>query len=144
MPEFTTKFPRAEVEEALRRYLECGAERRDWRAWAETLTEDAVYVQHEERSHRGRAAIRAFIVEAMAQVPSMTFPLEWYMIDGNRCVLYLHNDLPDPKGGSPHRFSNVTILYYAGNGQFDYMEDVINTAYVDKVVGAYFKAGGKG
>ena len=57
---------RAETEKAFAEYkrlAECG----DWARWAELFTEDAVYEEHWLGTFRGRAAIRSWIVDLMAQ-----------------------------------------------------------------------------
>ena len=78
-------------------------------------------------SSRATNAIRSKIVELMAVVPMMTFPVEWVTIEGNRVVYYPWQVLPDPSGGNEvYRFGCVTILEYAGDGQFSYQEDVYN------------------
>jgi len=80
----------------------------------------------------------------MAQAPtSMTFPVEWVVIDGDRVVYYPWQVLPHPTGeGDDFRFGCVTILSYAGDGQFSYQEDVYNPTEGEKVFGAWIAAGG--
>ena len=56
----------------------------------------------------------------------MRFPIEWVVIEGNRVVYYPWQVLPHPSGGEDIRFGCVTILEYAGDGQFSYQEDLYN------------------
>ena len=51
--------------------------------------------------------------------------------------------LNDPKGGGEkYEFSCVTILDYAGNGEFSYQEDVYNPRAGEKVFKRWIAAGG--
>src|SRR3954453_24119592 len=82
--------------------------------------------------------------DLMAAVPMMTFPVEWVVIDGNRVVYYPWQVLPDPKGGDElYRFGCVTILEYAGDGQFSYQEDMYNPSAGEEVFGRWLAAGGE-
>ena len=56
----------------------------------------------------------------------MTFPVDHYIIDGNRVIALIPNCLPDPTGGMRYSFNVHVILHYAGNGQWSYEEDVYN------------------
>ena len=93
MPEFT----REEVEAEFLKYVERG-KTNDWSAWADQFTEDALYVEHAMGIFHGREEIRKWIVETMASVSGMSFPYDWYMIDGNRVVMYCWN-IFDPLPG---------------------------------------------
>ena len=115
----------------------------DWEAWADLHTKDGVWVEHHLGTFHGRDAIKKAIVEVMAQAPSdMRFPVEWVMIDGDQVVYSPWQELPHPTGGEPFRFGCVTILKYAGDGQFSYQEDLYNPAEGERVFGAWIAAGG--
>ena len=115
----------------------------DWEAWADLHTKDGVWVEHHLGTFHGRDAIKKAIVEVMAQAPSdMRFPVEWVMIDGDQVVYYPWQELPHPTGDEPFRFGCVTILKYAGDGQFSYQEDLYNPAEGERVFGAWIAAGG--
>lgn len=115
----------------------------DWEAWADLHTKDGVWVEHHLGTFHGRDAIKKAIVEVMTQAPSdMRFPVEWVMIDGDQVVYYPWQELPHPTGGEPFRFGCVTILKYAGDGQFSYQEDLYNPAEGERVFGAWIAAGG--
>ena len=122
MPEYS----REEVDAEFAKYVERG-KANDWSAWADQFTEDAQYVEHEYGVFEGREAIRAWIVETMASVSGMSFPHDWHVIDGNRVIMYCWN-IFDPLEGmtGEYKFPVVTILHYAGNGQWSYEEDVYN------------------
>ena len=91
---------RAEVEEAFARFLELGAQNRDWPAWA-----GAVHRRRPSTSSTTWASSRAgprssdWIVKEMSPFPSMTFSIDWSIIEGDRVAFYIWNHLPDPDGG---------------------------------------------
>ena len=134
---------RAEVAAAFDKYLEIGAFRRDWNAWADLFTEDAVYVEVQYGTFHGREAIRKWIVETMKTVPDMYFPPpKWHVIDGDRVVFYLDNVLPnpDPKG-EPLAFPSVSILQYR-DGLWCYEEDIYDVRASIRVKELFKKGAG--
>lgn len=135
-------FPEDEVRSAYDNFVRVG-DSGDWNAWADLHTVDGVWFEHHLGVFRGREAIRTAIVDVMKQAPSsMCFPVEWVLIDGNRVVYYPWQVLPHPSGGEDIRFGCVTILEYAGDGQFSYQEDVYNPADGVKAFGEWIAAGG--
>ena len=70
----------------------------DWDRWADLHTEDCEWVEHHYGTIVGRDAIRSTITASMAPVPMMQFPVEWYVIDGNRVVYFPWQVFPDPEG----------------------------------------------
>lgn len=136
------RYPEDEVRAAYENFVAVG-ESGDWNAWAELHTVDGVWVEHHLGTFRGREEIRRAITEVMAMAPStMTFPVEWVVFDGNRVVYYPWQVLPHPTGGEDLRFGCVTILEYAGDGQFSYQEDLYNPNEGEKTFGAWIAAGG--
>jgi len=102
-----------------------------------------VWVEHHLGTFRGREAIRDAITSVMAMAPStMSFPVEWVVIDGSRVVYYPWQVLPHPSGGEDFRFGCVTIPEYAGDGQFSYQEDLYNPNEGEQTFGAWIAAGG--
>ena len=101
-------FDPTEVREAYDNFVVAG-ESGDWSVWADLHTVDGVWVEHHLGRFEGREAIRAAIISVMAQAPdSMTFPVEWVVIDGNRVVYYPWQVLPHPTGeGEDFRFGCV-------------------------------------
>lgn len=135
----STNFPRDEVEAEFRKYLARG-EADDWDAWADQFTEDARYVEHAMGNFEGREAIRAWITETMAAVSGMSFPVEWHVIDGGHVIFYTFNvfdPLPGMKG--EYKFGVVTILHYAGDGQWSYEEDVYNEKEAEVALARFFE-----
>lgn len=136
-------FSRAEVEAAYHTFVAAG-DAGDWSAWADLHSQDCVWVEHHLGTFRGREAIRKAIVDVMKPVPMMTFPVEWYVIEGNRVVYYPWQVLPDPAGGDEvYRFGCVTILEYAGDGLWSLQEDLYNPAEGQQVIERWMAAGGK-
>jgi ketosteroid isomerase-like protein len=136
------EFDRAEVEAAFKEFVRVG-DSGDWNAWADLHTEDCVWEEHHLGTHRGREAIRQGILEAMKPVPMMEFPVAWYLIEGRRVVAYIWQAFPDPKGGDEaYRFGNITVLEYAGDGQWSFQEDVYNPREAEQVVQRWLAAGG--
>lgn len=138
-------FPRAEVEAALARYFELGihgAATGDWRPWSDLFTEDAIYVEHAYGTMQGRAAIYQWTMNATRGEPTnLRFEDQWHVIDNDRCVVYAPNYLAAADGGDRYQFVAMAILYYAGDGQWCYEEDIYNSAEAHRVGTA---AGGSG
>lgn len=144
LPSVTVReFPRHEVEEAFATFRRLGAERRDWPAWAALFTDDAHYVEHHLGTFDGNAQIHDWIVSTMEGLPSMTFSIDWWIIEANRVVFSIWNHLPDPAGGGErYSFPNLSAIEYAGGGRWSREEDWYNPADADRVVGAWLRAGG--
>jgi hypothetical protein len=114
----------------------------DWAAWSELFVEDAVYLEHEYGTFYGRDAIRRWIVETMDKAVGMQFPVEWQVVDGDRVVWYTWNQFPQLPGhaASDFQFAVVSILRYAGAGQWASQEDVYNAKEAEAVLGEYLQA----
>ncbi len=140
-------FDRREVDAAFHDFIAMGdrcAETGAWSPWADLHTQDGVWLEHHFGEQRGREAIRSVICEVMKPVPMMYFPLEWYMIDGNRVASYIWQQMPDPAGGDEvYRFGNVTILEYAGDGLWSFQEDIYNPNEATEMIQRWTAAGGK-
>ena len=146
-----SKYPRAELEAALRVYNDArdrASSTGDWGVWADLFTEDADYVEHAYGVFKGRNQIRDWITKVMAPFPHMTFPQDWVAYDEETgaIVFQCQNRLEHPSDpeGAPFQFPSWTRLVYAGNGKFSYEEDVYNPARdADRTVRAWIVAGGK-
>ena len=130
------RFTRAELEEQFAAYQQRGEHAGatgDWSGWADQFTEDARYVEHAYGRFEGREAIRRWISGTMATFPGSRmplFPIGWHVVDEDRgwIVCEVFNRMEDPGDGSVHQAANITILHYAGDGQWSYEEDVYNPA----------------
>jgi ketosteroid isomerase-like protein len=130
---------RDEVESEFQKFLARG-EASDWNAWADQFTEDAEYVEHAMGHFHGREEIRKWITETMASVSGMTFPIDWHVIDGNRVIMYCWNVFePLPGMTGEYKFAVVTILDYAGNGQWSREEDIYNEKEAEEVLGRFLE-----
>lgn len=117
---------REELERAFIRYWRTGAVGEEWDAWADLFTEDARYVEHVLGTHQSREQIRAWIKPIMAQYGEVYTAYEWHMVDPatDRICVYMQNRRDHPSGTGVIDFPGITILHYAGNGLFDYEEDL--------------------
>jgi 3-phenylpropionate/cinnamic acid dioxygenase small subunit len=132
---------RAETEEAFAEYKRL-AEGGDWARWAQLFTEDAVYEEHWLGTFRGRAAIRSWIVDLMAQ-GRVTVWMEWQMVDANRVCVYAWNNLPDPTGtGRRFTVPSSSLLEYAGGGQFSWEGDFYSGVEAERFIREWQEAGG--
>ncbi len=143
----TPAFPRDEVVAEFAKYRKRGeiaVATGDWDQWAEQFTDDARYREHHYGTFNGRAEIRAWITSVMQPFPTMTFPVKWSTIDGNRVNALIPNILPTPRGDNGYYGFDVhTILHYAGDGQWSYEEDLYSPREAGDVVARWLAAGGK-
>ena len=111
----STVYPREEIDAEFAKYVERG-KANDWSAWADQFTEDARYVEHEYGTYEGREAIREWIVATMATVSGMSFPIEWYVVDGNRVIMYCWNVF-DPLPGMTGEYKFAVVRHPRVRGQ---------------------------
>ncbi len=120
---------RAEVEQAVRAYLECreAIERGDktWTDLAPFFTDDAVYIDPAYGRIEGIDAIRTFLDESMRGLEDWRFPIDFVAIEGEHVAVKWTQVLPNGA-----RQSGWTHLVYAGDGRFRYDEDLLNMAHV--------------
>ena len=142
----TDPIAREEVEEEFHKYVrrgEIAVQTGNWDQWADQFTEDARYYEHHFGRFTGRTEIKDWITSTMGPFPEMTFPVDHYIIDGNRVIALIPNHLPDPNGeGRDYSFNVHVILHYAGNGLWSYEEDVYNPKEAESVVARWVEAGG--
>ena len=141
------EFSREEIDAEFEKYKDrarLAVSSGDWDQWADQFTEDARYYEHHYGRFNGREEIRAWIKGVMQPFPTMEFPYEWHMVDGNRLVFFVQNRLPDPTGGDAHfDVPTLCVLHYAGDGQWSYEEDCYNPREFPDVVMAWVAAGGQ-
>ena len=131
-----------EVERAFRDYWAKGAVGEDWDAWSDLFTEDVEYVEHVLGNKHGREAVRAWIKPIMAEFGEMYTAYEWHVCQPNgRIVVYMQNrrDNPDPNG-PPIDFPGMTVLQYAGGGQFSLEEDFWSLVEGQRTLKEYVEA----
>ena len=66
-----------------------------------------------------------FLDESMRGLEDWRFPVTFAAVDGDHIVVKWDQVLP-----SGHRQSGVSTMRYAGDGQFDYEEDLLNMVHV--------------
>lgn len=132
-------FPEEEVRKAFEEYAR-RANENDWDAWADLFAEDVLYVDHQFGVLHSREEVRKWMVPLMKQQPEMRFVPSWCAIHGDVAINYNWNRWPNPDGSHepydrilqpdvrddvyPYQFPAITITRYAGEGLFDYEEDL--------------------
>lgn len=132
-----SEFSREEIEREFQRRIAM-QERDDWKGFGETFTQNAVYVEHHEGTFEGREAILAWLIPVMDRCRGWTYPIDWVAIDGNRVIYHWKNRLPGKRpDGSFYEFAGLSVVEYAGNGQWSLQEDVYNWELGEKVIQDY-------
>jgi hypothetical protein len=91
------------------------------------LTNNTVWVEYHEGTLAGRQATLDWLVPVMKQCEGWTYPIQWHAIDGNRVIHKWLNRLPGQRpDGSDHEFAGLTVMEYAGDGEFSFQEDIYN------------------
>jgi hypothetical protein len=130
----TRTFTRDELAEAFATFeqtVDRAAQTRDWDAWVEHYTPDVTYLEHAAGTWNGRDEVRAWIWNTMTSFPGshMTaFPSLWSVIDEptGRVICELDNPMVDPGDGTIISATNISIITYAGDGQWSRQEDIYN------------------
>jgi hypothetical protein len=131
------RFSREEIEREFRRRVEI-QEKDDWKAFGETFTVDAVYVEHHEGTFKGRDSILAWLVPVMDRCRGWTYPIDWVAIDGNRVIYHWMNRLPGKRpNGAFYEWPGLSVIEYAGAGQWSFQEDIYNWELGEKVIKDY-------
>jgi hypothetical protein len=107
------------------------AETRDWDPWVRQYTPDVEYIEHAVGTMTGREEVRAWIWKTMTTFPGRlmtSFPSLWSVIDEptGRIICELDNPMADPGDGTIISATNISILTYAGDGQWRRQEDIYN------------------
>lgn len=135
------RFSKQEIETtftSFRKTLVAAMKSREWHDWAQFFTEDAVYVEHAMGTFNGRKEIYEWIVRTMS-APLVqdieSFPVGWHVIDEERgwVIAQFGSRMRDPGDGSTHETYCFTLLKYAGNGQWNYEEDIYNPAAMESM-----------
>jgi hypothetical protein len=126
---------REEIDATVRRYL---ATREDicagnggWDRLAEFFTDDAVFIDPAWGRVEGLDEMRATVFgPAMAGLDDWTFPTDFYAIaDDETVVIKWRQQFPGSDGRTFEQ-SGYSTLVYAGDGKFNYEEDLLNMAHV--------------
>jgi SnoaL-like domain len=127
-------FARDELAAAFERFeqtVAAAAEAKNWDDWVQHYTADVDYIEHAAGTMKGRDEVRAWIWKTMTTFPGshMTaFPSLWSVIDeaGGRIICELDNPMLDPGDGTIISATNISIITYAGDGQWSRQEDIYN------------------
>ena len=114
---------------ALRNSIEAGDA--DWADLARFFTDDAVYIDPAWGRIQGIDNLRGFFDESMRGLEDWNFPIDAVAIDGDSVLVKWRQQLPGTRpDGSRYEQSGISTLRYAGDGKFDYDEDILNMAHV--------------
>jgi SnoaL-like domain len=107
------------------------AESRNWDAWVAQYTPDVDYVEHAAGTMKGRDQVLTWIRTTMTTFPGshmIAFPSLWSVIDeaSGRIICELDNPMVDPGDGTVISATNISIITYAGDGQWCRQEDIYN------------------
>lgn len=121
---------------ALRDKVDVGEAR--WSDMADFFTGDAVYIDPAWGRQEGRETIREFFEASMAGLTGYGWstPEMWTMVDGHRLVSQWDQVLGQKPDGGEWRVPGISILYYAGDGQFCYSHDMLNMTYIGETLKA--------
>jgi len=127
-------FTRDELSGAFEQFevtVDRAAQTRDWNPWVEQYSPDVAYVEHAVGTMNGREEVRAWIWKTMETFPGSymtSFPSLWSVIDEStgRIICELDNPMRDPGDGTIISATNISIITYAGDGQWCRQEDIYN------------------
>ena len=107
------------------------AQTRDWDPWTDHYTPDVLYIEHAAGTMHGREEVRPWIWNTMSTFPGsyMTaFPVLWKVFDEDTGRVICELDIPmrDPGDGTIIGATNISIVTYAGDGQWCKQEDIYN------------------
>ncbi|BBX47418.1 nuclear transport factor 2 family protein [Mycobacterium cookii] len=127
-------FSRDELAAAFARFeqtVDAAAQAKNWDDWVQHYTPDVDYIEHAAGTMKGRDEVRAWIRKTMTTFPGshMTaFPSLWSVIDEptGRIICELDNPMVDPGDGTIISATNISIITYAGDGQWSRQEDIYN------------------
>jgi ketosteroid isomerase-like protein len=105
----------------------------NWPDLARYYTDDAVYIDPAWGRVQGLDKIRHFFDESMRGLEDWKFPVDFYAISGDNIVVKWAQISPGTQAdGSDFRQSGVSTIRYAGDGKFDYQEDLLNMTHVNE------------
>ena len=126
--------PAAEVRAAVDAYVDLRgrieAGQATWIDLADFFTENAVYIDPAWGRIQGIEELRSFFVESMRGLEDWRFPIRFTAVDGDEVVTVWDQVLPGSSDDRPLRQTGVSLLRYAGDGRFDFEEDLLNMAHV--------------
>ena len=142
------KWSKEEIEDAFINYRKAVRESvatGDWTIWGNLFTEDGSYFEHHFGKFWGRDAITKFMRGVWTRFPAMHmtgYPTSWMVIDEERgwVIVEFLNRMEDIGDGEIYQETCISVLHYAGNGQFKYQEDAYNPARMGAMVNRWLEA----
>lgn len=127
--------PRDEVQAAVDAYVELRgrieAGEATWTDLADIFTDDLVYIDPAWGRIEGIEELRTFLADSMRGLEDWDFPIEYTAIEGDTVVVKWTQQLPGTRpDGSRYEQSGYSTLVYAGDGKFNYEEDLLNMTHV--------------
>lgn len=127
--------PRDEVQAAVDEYVALRARieagEATWADLADIFTDDLVYIDPAWGRIEGITELRSFLDESMRGLEDWSFPVEYTAIEGDTVVVKWTQQLPGTRpDGSRYEQSGYSTLVYAGDGKFEYEEDLLNMTHV--------------
>jgi hypothetical protein len=102
-----------------------GAESGDWRAWADSFSDDAVLRSDADTRLEGRGTILTWAESRDTRATAAPRAL-WHLTDGNRVVTRISYSFDEAPGAHLASYDRMVVLHYAGDGRWSYREDVFN------------------
>jgi hypothetical protein len=120
-----------------------GAYSRDWNAWADLFTEDALYVEAQYGTFRGGRRSAPDHHRHGRRARHVLPPVTWQLIDGDQVCFCIDNAYPNPKDpkGPPIAFPTVSYLKYR-DGLWCREEDIYDVRASLAARAAFRAAGG--
>lgn len=121
----TSQHDRREVEDAFARWWRVGNVEENWTAWARAFVPDVFYHDYFWGPLHGHDEVDVWINAVMKGVPEIYTVYDWHTIDGDVVVFRCLNrrDNPDTEGPAYFDFPGLSVLRYAGDGQWLSEED---------------------
>jgi ketosteroid isomerase-like protein len=137
MTETPERFTREEIEATVVNYVAVreAIERGElaWDAMAQFFTDDAVYIDPAWGRVQGIGHMTEFFTESMRGLDDWEFPIEATAVSGDLVFVKWAQITPGRKpDGTRYSQSGLSTLRYAGNGKFDYDEDLLNMTHVNE------------
>lgn len=142
------RWTRDELEQAFDKFQAAclkGGKTGDFREWADCFTEDVTYIEHHHGKFWGRERAYEWISATTGEFPSNhldSFAISWYSIDEEKgwIIFEVLNRMSDLGDGKIYEAPVLIILRYAGNGLFNYEEDVYNPANMEAMMAEWLAA----
>ena len=108
---------------------------RFWRKLVGTLEHLQLIPKAQNICVDGIENIVKFLQDSMRGLEDWTFPLEWMAVEGDYLITGWQNRLPGRRpDGTYFQAPGMSRIRYAGDGKFDYEQDLINMVHMLEVM----------